>query len=124
MNTASRIQELNKELGTRILVSQSLLAGVEGFLVRDLGSFLLRGKRTPERIFELIDKRELASASVTALASEFEKALHTLHTGAESAALAAFQDIQTHYPSDGATAFYIEHLLTGKPLSGNAVTLD
>ncbi len=124
VNTASRIQELNKKLGTRILVSQSLLAGVEGFLVRDLGSFLLRGKRTPERIFELIDKRELASAAVTALASEFEKALNILHTGAGSAALAAFQDIQTHYPSDGATAFYINHLITGKPLSANAVVLD
>lgn len=124
VNTASRIQELNKKLGTCILVSQSLLTGVEGFLARDLGLFLLRGKRTPERIFELIDKSELASASAADLASEFEKALHILHAGMKAAALAAFQDIHTHYPSDGATAFYIERLLTGKPLSGNAVVLD
>ena len=124
VNTASRIQELNKKFATRILVSQSLVAGVDGFAVRDLGLFLLRGKKTPERIFELIHKKALATAAQLELVSDFEKALQTLHSGEKVAALAAFQDIGARYPSDGATAFYIEQLLIGKPMPGNVVVLD
>ena len=124
VNTASRIQELNKKFDTRILVSQSLVAGVEGFAVRDLGLFLLRGKKTPERIFELINKKALATAAQLELVSDFGKALQTLHTGEQAAALAAFQHVRARYPSDGATAFYIEQLLIGKPLPGNVVVLD
>ena len=124
VNTASRIQDLNKKLGTQILVSQSLVAGIEGFAVRDLGLFLLRGKKTPERIFELVNKKALATADDTELASDFAMALQTLHSGAKEAALAAFQDIRARYPSDGASAFYVELLLAGKPLLQDIVLLD
>ena len=124
VNTASRIQDLNKKLGTRILVSQSLVAGVEGFAVRNLGLFLLRGKKTPDRIFELVNKKTLATAADAELASDFDRALEALHSGAKEAALAAFQDIRARYPSDGPSAFYADLLLTGKPLSGDIVLLD
>ncbi len=121
VNTASRIQELNKALGTRILVSQSLIAGVEGFTVRDLGWFLLRGKAAPDRIFELVQKTELTTAAQLELVSGFEIALETLHAGDKAAALAAFRDLKTHYPADGASAFFVDYLLAERPLSGNAV---
>ena len=124
VNTASRIQDLNKKLGTRILVSQSLVAGVEGFAVRNLGLFLLRGKKTPDRIFELVSKKTLATAADAELASDFDRALEALHSGAKEAALAAFQDIRARYPSDGPSAFYADLLLAGKPLSGDIVLLD
>ena len=121
VNTASRIQELNKVLGTRILVSQSLITGVEGYVVRDLGWFLLRGKAAPDRIFELVQKAELATVAQLELVSGFEIALETLHAGDKAAALAAFRDLKTHYPADGVTAFFVDYLLANRPLSGNAV---
>lgn len=123
VNTASRIQELSKKLGTRILVSRSLVTEVEGFLFRDLGLFLPRGKRTPERIFELIDRRERATAAQLDLVSGFDRALQSLPHDTK-AALAAFQDLRARHPADGPTAFYIDYLLAGKPLRRNMVVAD
>jgi hypothetical protein len=40
-NTASRLEFLNKHLKARILASKDMLAGVDGFIVRPLGAFLL-----------------------------------------------------------------------------------
>jgi adenylate cyclase len=124
VNTSSRIQELNKKFDTRILVSHSLVAGVEGFAVRDLGLFLLRGRETPERIYELIQTKARATPAQLELVSEFGEALQTLHFGKKAAALAAFQGIRARHPSDGVTAFYVEYLLADKPLAGNVVVLD
>jgi hypothetical protein len=45
VNTSSRLQDLNKELGTRVLVSASLAEGLGEFLFRDLGMFELRGNQ-------------------------------------------------------------------------------
>lgn len=124
VNVSARIQELNKKLGTRILVSHALAAGVEGFAMRDLGLFKLRGRKTPERIFELIQTIDRATPAELDLVSEFAGALQILHAGDRAAALAAFQDIQTRHPSDGVAAFYVDYLLTRKPIVRNAVAVD
>lgn len=120
VNTASRIQELNKQLGTRILVSASVLGDTEEFLVRDLGLFLLRGKAVPEQIFELIETRDRATESQIGLAAGFEKARNALASG-ESAALAAFRALQVQYPDDGPTSFYIAELSADRVRPGKAL---
>ncbi len=53
VNTASRVQGLNQTLGTRVLISAATLEGVD-LPARDLGTFLLRGKRLPVRVLEPI----------------------------------------------------------------------
>lgn len=53
-NTASRIQQLSKDLGTRVLVSGALIRGVKGFRVRDLGHIRLRGKTDTTHVYELM----------------------------------------------------------------------
>jgi adenylate cyclase len=75
VNTASRIEQLSKELGTRLLVSATLIDGLEPFLVRDLGDFQLRGRRTPTRIFELICRFEDAQPRQLNLCADFADAL-------------------------------------------------
>ena len=86
--------------------------------------FLLRGKKTPQRIFELIQKNALATVAQQELGTDFEKALQILHSGETEAALTALRGVGASHPSDGPTAFYIEQLLTGKPFPGNVVVLD
>ncbi len=44
VNTASRLEGLNKYLKTRILVSEDVIAGIDDFLTRPLGRFILAGK--------------------------------------------------------------------------------
>ena len=55
VNTASRLEALNKKLGTRVLVSASLAEGLPDFRFRDLGEVELRGKRNRVRVLELLD---------------------------------------------------------------------
>jgi adenylate cyclase len=124
VNTSNRIQDLNKKVGTRILVSQSLVAGVDGFLTRDLGTFQLRGRRTTERIVELIQKAELATEAEKNLVAEFASALALLESGAKELALAAFQGIQLRHPADGPVDFYIRRLQAGTYAIGNVVVVD
>ncbi len=124
VNTASRIEQLNKQLDTRILVSQSLIEGIGGFVMRDLGSFLLRGRKTPERIFELMNEQTLANSAELDLAARFGAALRSLHAGDKEAALAAFRTIRARYPADGPAGIYVEQLQNGGPPPGNVLVLD
>jgi adenylate cyclase len=53
VNTASRMDGLNKFLGTQILVSEDVIRGLDNFLTREAGSFLLKGKSHPVVVHEL-----------------------------------------------------------------------
>jgi adenylate cyclase len=53
VNTASRVQGLNRILGTRVLASQDTVAGLDELATRELGRFLLVGKLTPIVIYEV-----------------------------------------------------------------------
>jgi adenylate cyclase len=54
VNTASRMDGLNKYLGTRILVSEEVLHEVDGFLTREAGRFKLKGKTHAVGVHELV----------------------------------------------------------------------
>ena len=54
VNTASRIEGLNKLLGTRILASEEAIQGITGIATRRLGMFLFAGKTQPITIHELL----------------------------------------------------------------------
>lgn len=54
VTTASRLDGLNKHLGTNILVSAEVLRDLTDFLAREIGTFLLQGKTQPVVAHELI----------------------------------------------------------------------
>jgi adenylate cyclase len=58
VNTASRMEGLNKFLGTGILVSDEVIHGLDGFLTREAGSFRLKGKAHVVIVHELICRTE------------------------------------------------------------------
>ena len=58
VNTASRIDGLNKYLGTKILVTQEVLDQTDGVLTREVGKFLLKGKTQPLIVHELLCRLE------------------------------------------------------------------
>lgn len=105
-NTANRLQALNKRLGTKLLVSQSVIEGLQGFLARDLGLFLLRGKETPTRVFELIAKSEHATESQAEVCKCFEIALAHFQSGAIEDAAAGFRSIAERY-DDAPSRFFL-----------------
>ena len=121
MNTASRLQGLNKLLGTRLLMSAPTLAGLEGLLTRPLGSFRLAGKVNAVTVVELCGTIAAAAVARRELCVEFALALERYQAGQWSDAAQAFGSIQARWPADGPTRFYLERctaLLADAPASG------
>lgn len=122
VNLAARIQELNKKLGTRVLVSRSSLGDAAGaFLVRECGTFLLRGSRLPTQICELIAPIETGNADQRELAERFGVAQKLVFEGRPDEALALFGDLLNRFPDDGPSAFYLARIASGIDLQMGAI---
>ncbi len=110
VNTSSRIQGLNKQLGTWLLVSQAMVDGLDELLIRKVGTFLLRGKSIPMTLYELIGRKQAASAAQLDLCSRFAQGLQCARDGHFQRALVYFRGIARDFPGDGPSAFYISFL--------------
>jgi adenylate cyclase len=104
-NTANRLQALNKRLGTKLLVSEAVVEGLNGFVARDLGWFLLRGKESPTRVYELISEREHASDEQVGLCAAFASALERFQAGDLAVAGLQFDALQAQH-DDGPARFF------------------
>ena len=111
VNTASRVQGLNKYLNTRLILSAETAEGLEGYLMRPLGSFVLVGKSNPITVLELMGYSDNASEEQRWLCREFADALAAYETRKWSDACGAFQMILERFPQDGPAGFY--HTLCG-----------
>lgn len=108
VNTASRLEALNKILGTRILVATESLEELSGFLIRDLGSFLLPGKSKPVAVTELICLLEEADQPTKQRCIEFAAALENYSARHWETACEAFMRCSKKNPADGPARFYVE----------------
>src|SRR6266446_10108537 len=79
-NAVSRIESLNKQLHTRILASEEAVAGIDGFVIRPLGSFILEGRSQPVRVVEILG-RSGEAPWMTALAESFAAGLAAFEAG-------------------------------------------
>jgi adenylate cyclase len=106
VNTASRLQGLNRVLGTRILLSDATLAGAPDLATRALGNFLLRGKRTAVRVHEPLGFGPAVTAEALVLKRLFEAALASFEEQRWSDAECAFAEILARFPDDRPSAYY------------------
>lgn len=104
VNTAARLQGLNRLLRTRVLVSAPVIEGLEGLGVRPLGEFLLVGKRTPVSVVEL---REAEAGRCDPQAPRFAEALAQFRCGRWRDAREGFEGVLRIAPDDGAAAFFV-----------------
>jgi len=109
VNSASRIQELNKTLGTRVLLSSQVLEGIDGYLTREVGTFLLRGKSRPLVIHELIGDCDAGDpASVTQGQELFAEALLAFRQADWKTAIMLFTQLVESRNDDGVSRFYLD----------------
>ncbi len=106
VNTSARLEGLNKLLGTRILVSMPLIDGLQGFLTRPMGSFMLAGKAHPVYVHELISPLGESEEWLREMILHFSEALTLFQMGDWDAAADAFESLSQEYPEDGPTQFY------------------
>ena len=106
VNTASRIEGLNKHLKTSILVSNEVFGDLEGFLAREVGQFLLPGKSNPVTVHELVSSLEKASPQQIALCRMFAEIIAAFHGKHWMVALELAAKVLRIFPHDGPTLFY------------------
>lgn len=106
VNTASRVQGLNRQLGTSVLISQTTCEAVDGLLTRPLGSFQLVGKRSPVSVHELLAVGRGATDEEARRIAAFGGALRLFRGGDFAAAGRAFSALADADGGDGPSRFY------------------
>lgn len=107
VNTVTRIENLNKHLGTRILVSAEVLSGLDGFITRDVGRFLLRGKSKPVAVHELLGRMEESGQELTRLCMLFAEGLDAYRRQSWGEAITRFRECVRFCQTDSPSLFYI-----------------
>ncbi len=108
VNTAERIENANKELGTRVLVSEEVLEGLEDFLSRELGKFLLVGKSKALVLHELISRKEDSDESQERLCEAFAEALASFRMQRWEKASAGFSRLLKEHGPDRPSQLYLK----------------
>ena len=121
INLASRMEGLNKYLGTEVLITGDTHTELGGkLLTRYLGDFRLKGFERTVAVHELAGKPDKAE-NFRALHEAFAAALGLFREKKLAEAEAAFNRVLEIAPKDGPAKFYLKHLaeLHDHPLPAN-----
>jgi len=126
VNLASRLESANKHFGTTLIVSETTARAIEGaFVLREIDTVKVAGKRRPVALFEVLAEAGSPDAgALAALAGRYREALASYRSGDLGAAAHAFRSLLASAPDDRPTATMlarVEHLIaTGA--AGDPVT--
>lgn len=107
VNTASRIDGLNKQLGTDVLVTAETIDQVQGLVARELGKFMLKGKAQPTVVYELLSRVEEADEMQKEVCAIFAEGLAAFRQRLWDEAAAKFQVLRSNFGADGPAVFYL-----------------
>ncbi len=113
VNTAARLEPLNKACGTRILVSEATRRGAEQarpghYAFRALGRVRLKGRAQPLAIHQLLGRQADLNTSTRARLARHAQALKDFHERRFAAALAHWHELLLQHPDDGPAAHCAE----------------
>ena len=108
VNTASRLEGLNKHLGTLVVVSEDVLDQLDGFMTRELGEFRPEGKSRSISAHELVCRLEDCTEEQERLCERFAKALRAFKKQLWDEAESIFKESLRLYGRDGPSKFYLK----------------
>jgi adenylate cyclase len=109
INLAARLEGLNKNYGTQVLVSAAVKERVEGrFAFRSVDDIKPKGFAETVRIFELRGEQQGASELVSC--QRWEVVYAAIRQDLPAAALAFVTDFLAQYPGDGVAQYHAERL--------------
>jgi adenylate cyclase len=113
INTAARLENANKQLGTRVCVSAAVAERVEGFSGRPIGDLMLRGRSLCLRAYEPVDPSPAVEAYRVAFARLEAR---------DPSAMPAFASFVGAHPGDALANFHLRRLLNGQ--AGTVIELE
>jgi adenylate cyclase len=115
VNLSSRLEGLNKDYGTHIIVNETTYQGAkgDGFVFRELDLMRVKGKLQPVTIYQLMGRKEDfdadGSTETVRLQVEMFTRARELYRGRQwKAAQGAFQEFLDKWPKDGPSRVYVE----------------
>jgi adenylate cyclase len=108
VNTASRMDGLNKYLGTKILVSDEVIRDVKGFLTREAGTFLFKGKAQRIRVYELLSRAAEAAEMEKNACTIFAEGLSAFRCHSWPQAKEKFEQSADLLRGDRLSGFYLD----------------
>jgi adenylate cyclase len=108
VNLASRLEGLNKEYGTSILISESTRADVtnDRIMLREIDFIRVSGKNQPVTIFEILSEQTAAKGGKE-LIELFGRGREAYKVRDWSAAKAAFEEALGVWPNDGPSRVFL-----------------
>jgi class 3 adenylate cyclase len=116
INTAARLESVNKHLGTRVCVSETTVTQCPNFVGRPIGSLLLKGKTKPVNTYEPLSIEQMQSDRINDYISAF-----SLMENNRLEALEVFRNIVKKYPEDTLASYHLGRLSSGK--SGSKIVM-
>jgi len=117
VNTAARLESVNKHLGTRICISAATRGFCKEGYFRPVGGLVLMGKTKSVEVFEPVSNKSANEIWFTDYITAFD-----LLSEDEMAARAAFQVICDTYPDDCLARFHLKRLESGE--KGAVIVMD
>jgi adenylate cyclase len=99
---------MNTYLGTRVLLTNKVLEGIDDFVTRDVGSFVLAGKTHPLVIHELLGHRDsVFNPSLVEQQLHFAEGLSSFRQGDWIRAEKIFTQYLSVNNNDGVSRYYV-----------------
>lgn len=117
INTASRLESVNRHLGTRVCASGATVAACPDFHGRPVGNLRLKGKQDAIPVYEPLTAAEQQSPAV-----QTYLAAYRLLAANDPAAAAAFAAAADRFPDDPLIRFHARRLAAGE--TGVDVVMD
>ncbi len=119
VNTAARLESVNKHLGTRICVSEATLGGCPGAPARPVGRLVLMGKTEPLMVYEPWTPPEPEGHAPE---DRYRAAYAAMSGGAHAEARAMLEALWAEFPGDPLVRLHRERLARGE--TGDLIVLE
>ncbi len=117
INTAARLESVNKQLGTRVCVSAQVIEHIPGFKGRPVGILMLQGMSEGLKAFEPLTDEQAESPATEAYLQAYAK-LEANDPGASQ----VFAAVVGQYGEDPLATFHLKRLLAGE--KGAVITFE
>ena len=117
INIAARLEAANKQLGTRVCVSGSVVERIADFRGRPVGNVILRGRSEPLMAYEPLTAERHTDTLTVEYMTAYARCVEC-----EPSALPAFAALLGRDSGDGLVSFHLKRLLAGA--TGVSVALE
>lgn len=116
VNTAARLESVNKHLGTWICVSEVVYLGCANMVARPIGRLVLKGKKLPLMVYEPVTPGDtIARVPLDAYQAVYTQlAAQRVHGAAPEPALAELTRLAGLYPDDPLVRLHLDRLIKGE----------